>query len=135
MRRRLLVVEDGSDNASRLRTALDSTHYLVQSANSLLAAWTVLGRRRPPDLVVLDLVLCDGNGLDLYREVKARWPTLPVLVVTTREGGAAHQFVRRTDADGFLAKPFDPDALAAAVRATLTGVSRRPPAARSRRPA
>jgi DNA-binding response OmpR family regulator len=134
MRRRLLVVEGECDNASRLGTILDSTQYLVRSARSLLAAWTILGRGRPPDLVVLDLVLCDGSGLDLYREVKARWPTLPVLVVTTREGGAARNYVRRADAHVFLAKPFGPDALAAAVRAALMGVPRRPLAARSRRP-
>jgi DNA-binding response OmpR family regulator len=126
MRRRLLVVEDGSNNASRLRGILDPTRYLVQSARSLLAAWTVLGWQHPPDLVVLDLVLCDGNGLDLCREIKARWPALPVLVVTTRDGVAARNYVRRAGADGLVAKPFDPDHLAAAIQGVLGGAPGRP---------
>jgi DNA-binding response OmpR family regulator len=125
MRRRLLVVED-SDNASGLRTILDPTHYLVQSARSLLAAWTMLGWQRPPDLVVLDLVLCDGNGLDLCREIKARWPTLPVLVLTTRDGVAARNYVRRAGADGLVAKPCDPVRLAAAIQGVLGGAPGRP---------
>lgn len=71
-----------------------------------------------PDLVILDLQLPDGDGFELCRELR-RWFVGPIMVVTARH--ADRDKVRALDggADDFVAKPFNPDELAARMRVQL----------------
>ncbi len=70
-----------------------------------------------PDAILLDRGLPDGDGLDLCREVKARCPALPILVLTAHAQARGEALA--AGADRFLVKPFDPDELAAAVAGLL----------------
>ena len=102
---RILVVDDHDEVRSLLRRALTRDGHLVRSAASLGAARSTL-LARDVDLVVLDLGLPDGEGLDLCREVRKAGGALPILVLT-----AQSQMSRRIEgfeagADDFLCKPF-----------------------------
>jgi len=102
---RILVVDDHDEVRSLLRRALTRDGHLVRSAASLSAARNTL-QARDVDLVVLDLGLPDGEGLDLCREVRKAGGALPILVLT-----AQSQMSRRIEgfeagADDFLCKPF-----------------------------
>lgn len=119
MRKRILVVEDEPDNAALLKIILDAEGYDVLSAEDLAGTRTLLACGEPPDLVVVDLLLPDGDGLDVCREVKARWPGLPVLALTAAVCPDVRERVLAAGCDGFLAKPFESETLGALVRAAL----------------
>jgi DNA-binding response OmpR family regulator len=119
--RRLLFVEDDPDIATVLRLAFDPREYQSDWVTTLAAARERLVHR-PPDAVVLDLGLPDGDGLDLCCEIKATWPALPVVIVTASGAGNARYQALACGADGFLPKPFDPDTLEAEI-ARLTAPS------------
>jgi DNA-binding response OmpR family regulator len=113
---RILVVDDHDEVRSLLRRALGRDGHVVRAAASLAAAREALGAREV-DLVVLDLGLPDGHGLDLCREIRLAGGAVPILVLT-----AQSQMSRRIEgfdagADDFLAKPFAVAELRARVRA------------------
>jgi DNA-binding response OmpR family regulator len=110
----LLLVEDDPDIAAVLRMSLDLSRYEVETAADLATARALIAQK-PPDLVILDVGLPDGSGLDLCREVKAARPGLPVIILTAlsrrQRGLEAHAWA--SGADAFVEKPFDPDDLQA----------------------
>jgi len=111
-RKRVLVVEDEPDIALIFRLVLEGG-YAVTLAGSLGEARAVIETHGLPDLVVLDLMLPDGNGLDLCRELKAARPDLPVLIVSAyvREGRVRREELRDCAADAVVGKPFEPEQL------------------------
>jgi DNA-binding response OmpR family regulator len=112
--RRLLFVEDDPDIATVLRLAFDPHAYQSEWVATVAAARDRLVAR-PPDAVVLDLGLPDGDGLDLCCEIKATWPALPVLIVSASDAGTVRYQALACGADGFLPKPFDPVTLEAEI--------------------
>jgi DNA-binding response OmpR family regulator len=115
-RHRILTVEGDPDIAVVLRVLLEGAGYAVQWAGDLATARAILAGPRPPALVILELRLPDGSGLDLCREVKAARPALPVLVLTSWAWLGAREEAMARGADAFLMKPFDVDELAATVQ-------------------
>jgi DNA-binding response OmpR family regulator len=71
------------------------------------------------DLVLLDLGLPQGNGLDVLRELRARGDATPVIVLTARDGPGDRVAGLDAGADDYLVKPFDLDELGARIRAVL----------------
>jgi two-component system OmpR family response regulator len=113
---RILVIDDHDEVRSLLRRALGRDGHVVRAAANLGTARTMLAAR-DVDLIVLDLGLPDGQGLDLCREVRMAGGALPILVLT-----AHAQMARRIEgfaagADDFLAKPFAVAELRARVQA------------------
>jgi two-component system OmpR family response regulator/two-component system response regulator QseB len=82
------------------------------------AAQGTLGSERF-DLVLLDLGLPQGNGLDVLRELRGRGDATPVIVLTARDGPGDRVAGLDAGADDYLVKPFDLDELGARIRAVL----------------
>ena len=112
---RVLVVEDNPGVAQVLRGLLEGDGYRVEAAVSLADATRKI---RDADLTLLDVVLPDGNGLDLCRLVRAT-PEIarhPIILLSARGSASDRARGLKAGADDYLAKPFDAEELLARVR-------------------
>jgi len=113
---RVLVVDDDPDVCSVLERALQRDGHTVATAGDLSSARAALSAGET-DVIVLDLGLPDGSGVELCRTLRAERETIPVLVVTARSEVARRVEALDAGADDFLAKPFAIAELRARVRA------------------
>ena len=115
---RLLVVEDTPDIAALLRMALEEEGYAVDTADTATEGF-MLAQMNPYDGLVLDVMLPDGNGLDIARRLRKEGVKTPILMLTAQ--GQKADIVRGLDAgaDDYLVKPFAIDELKARVRALM----------------
>ncbi len=117
MSMRILVVEDDREIRALMQASLSVEGFEVQTAVSLSEA-SALVKHAPPDVIVLDLGLPDGDGATLVREVR-RQHTLPILVVSARHQEAQKIALLDAGADDYLTKPFSVAELLARVRVAL----------------
>jgi DNA-binding response OmpR family regulator len=113
----VLVVEDEMDIARLVRDYLQHAGFeviVVGDGDSALAST----RAAKPDLMVLDLGLPKGDGLDVAREIR-RWSNLPIVMLTARSDESDRIVGLELGADDYLVKPFSPKELVARVRAVL----------------
>jgi DNA-binding response OmpR family regulator len=114
----ILVVEDETRILSFLVRAFEAEGYAVESATDGAEALD-RSRRRPPALVVLDLLLPGVDGLSVLRELKRERPDLPVVILSARSDLATKLRGFELGASDFVPKPFALDELLARVRAHL----------------
>jgi two-component system, OmpR family, response regulator len=117
---RILVVEDEPHIAQLIALHLEDMGCEVAQAATLAAAERQLGRGL--DLVVLDLMLPDGDGLDLCRAMRQRRDFTPILILTARSSETDRVVGLELGADDYLTKPFSVRELVARVRAILRRV-------------
>src|SRR5690349_12830780 len=117
---RVLVVDDEPQILRALQTSLRGAGYDVDTAATGEQALTAAAVR-PPDAVILDLVLPDRRGTDVSRELRA-WSTVPIIVLSVV--GDEQEKVAALDAgaDDYVTKPFGVDELLARLRAALRRV-------------
>lgn len=120
MKTRLLLIDDDERLTGMLGDYLRQTGHEVEVAHSLSAGRLRL-ERGGCDAVVLDLMLPDGDGLDLCRELRAspRWRALPLLMLTARGEPLDRIVGLELGSDDYLAKPFEPRELLARLKALL----------------
>jgi DNA-binding response OmpR family regulator len=127
---RILVVEDDPDIAELIGRYLERAGFAVSRLASGREALAALSDQPPPDLVVLDLMLPQVNGLEICRAARANEKTagVPIIMLTARAEEAERIAGLEVGADDYIAKPFSPDELVARVRALLRRTHRRLPA-------
>ena len=118
---RVLVVDDEPQIVRALKVILRSAGYVTQQAETKQEALDAVSVR-PPDAMVLDLILPDGSGVEVCEEVR-RWSGLPIIVLSAV--GDEREKVRALDAgaDDYITKPFGTDELLARLRAALRRVT------------
>ena len=125
----ILTIEDDPAIRRGIVDSLKATGYVVWQAEradtGVESALT-----RPCDLVLLDLVLPGGNGLDVLQQIRCEKPTLPVIILTARGEESDRVKGLKLGADDYVVKPFSVDELLARVEAVL----RRSPARGASRP-
>jgi DNA-binding response OmpR family regulator len=115
---RVLIVEDDAGIASGLAATLKARGYAVDVTSTLAQASAAL-RVEPFDLVLLDLSLPDGDGLDWLRQVRRAGSVMPVLIMTARDALPERVAGLDEGADDYVVKPFEPEELLARMRAAL----------------
>ena len=123
---RILVVDDEPQILRALQLKLRGAGYAVDTAASASEA-LVKASLRPPEAIILDLLLPDGRGTDVCRELRG-WSTAPILVLSAVGEEAEKIAALDAGADDYVTKPFSGDELLARLRAALrrTRASTRP---------
>ncbi|WP_431477117.1 two-component system response regulator KdpE [Massilia eburnea] len=112
-----LLVEDEPQIRRFVRAALEEEGWHVHESASMQRGLIDAGTRRP-DLVILDLGLPDGDGIDFIADLR-KWSNVPVIVLSARVNEADKIKALDAGADDYLSKPFGTGELLARVRATL----------------
>ena len=118
---RVLVVDDEPQFRRALVTNLRGAGYDVEAAATAGEALTSAGLRAP-ELVILDLVLPDGRGTDVARELR-RWTEVPIILVSAVGEEAEKISALDAGADDYVTKPFAIGELLARMRAVLRRVT------------
>ena len=113
----IVVIEDEPTIRRFVRMSLEAEGYLVFEADSMQRGLIEAGTRQP-DMVVLDLGLPDGDGVDFIRDLRA-WSEIPIIVLSARTTEADKVAALDAGADDYLTKPFGAAELLARVRAQL----------------
>ena len=115
---RILVIEDDRKVAAFIQAGLEQEHYAVDvlhdGADAADQAHTI-----DYDALVLDLMLPGRSGLQVLRDVRARKPSLPVLILTARDSLEERVTGLDSGADDYMGKPFAIAELSARLRALL----------------
>lgn len=124
---KVLIVEDEKQIRRFVRVAVEEEDCQVAEAETMAQGLLEAGARQP-DLLILDLGLPDGNGIDLIHDLRG-WSDIPILILSARS--QEHDKIDALDAgaDDYLTKPFSVGELRARVRALLRRRSRSPEAA------
>ena len=127
-RRMILIVEDEESISEPLASALELEGYATEIAPTAEAALEAV-RTTEPDLVLLDVMLPDGDGREILRDIRSRGAT-PVIMLSARGEETDMVVGLELGADDYVSKPFRAAELIARIRAVLrrTGEKPAPPA-------
>ena len=114
----VLVIDDDQDLTTMLVEFLEQEAFSINTADSLRDGARMISDIGP-QLVILDVMLPDGSGLDLLRQLRARGEMVRVLLLTARGDPADRVLGLELGADDYLVKPFEPRELLARLRALL----------------
>ena len=118
MAKRIYILEDDEDIRFIVSYILNEIGYEVTEAETLKQFHQQLESGRP-DLMLLDIMLPDGNGLDLCAELK-KDPSISDIPIIMMSAHAAQEFVQqKACAQDFISKPFDLDNLTSMIRKYL----------------
>lgn len=113
----VIVVEDEAKIRRFVRLALEAEALEVHEADSVARGLIEVGTRQP-DLLVLDLGLPDGDGIELIRDLRT-WSDIPIIVLSARTAESDKVAALDAGADDYLIKPFGAAELLARLRAQL----------------
>ncbi len=121
MSKRVLLVDDEPEIAGVLRAYIEREGLAVETAGTVAEALASLNRA-PPDILVLDVSLPDGSGLDILRVASEQGRRIPTLMLTARSEEADRVVGLELGADDYVSKPFSPREVVARVRSILRRV-------------
>jgi two-component system, OmpR family, KDP operon response regulator KdpE len=111
-----ILIEDERQIRRFVRAALEAEGWSVHESDTMRQGLADAGTRKP-DLIILDLGLPDGNGVEFLRDLRG-WSKVPVIVLSARVGEQDKIEALDAGADDYLTKPFGVGELLARVRAT-----------------
>jgi two-component system, OmpR family, KDP operon response regulator KdpE len=120
MERRILIVEDHPTMREAMRLVLEGEGFVIEEAADGQSALAAI-RRRPPDLLFLDLNIPGVSGPDVLQTAKADPAFTGQVIVVTATGEEGRAAAMRLGADEYFTKPFSPTALLRTVEQVLAG--------------
>ena len=124
-KKRLLAVEDDARLLEAIAVCLEQEGYDVMTARNGKDAFVRIAETIP-DLIVSDIMMPQGDGFSLVKNLRSnpRTDLIPVIFLTAKDGRANRLSGIRAGVDAFLTKPFEPEELVATIENILTRVSR-----------
>jgi two-component system response regulator VicR len=119
--KRILCIEDEPEMIDLIRLILRRRHFVVEGADGGQAGLRSV-RQNPPDLILLDLMMPDMDGWDVYQQLKADENTsrIPVIIVTARAQAIDKVMgLQIAKVDDYIVKPFSPQLLLESVERVL----------------
>ena len=123
----IMVVDDDREIRALLVRYLEGQGFRVTAARDRRECERQLAER-DPDLIVLDVMLPDGSGLDICRGLQGRRPRIPVILLTALKEDIDRIIGLELGADDYLGKPFNPRELVARIKAVLRRAKQEEPA-------
>ncbi len=115
----ILLIDDDQELCELLSHWLSQEGFVVHACFDTASAQAYLAAGHQVDAVILDVMLPDGNGLELLRKLRQEYAELPVLMLSARGEPTDRIIGLELGADDYLAKPCDPRELTARLRAVL----------------
>jgi DNA-binding response OmpR family regulator len=115
---RILAVDDDKDILKVVKANLELHGYEVDTAEN----WEVAQERlsaRIPDVIILDVMLPDGDGIEICRDLRKDFPDMPIIMLTARDKVSDKVFGLESGADDYVVKPFETLELVARIKACL----------------
>jgi len=105
---RILVVDDEKEFIDAVRDLLEERSYKVEHANDGIGALEII-KQNPPDLILLDVVMPNMDGITLLKKLKEKPQTkdIPVIMLTVKDGQANRDLGLATGAYEYISKPYD----------------------------
>lgn len=122
----IMVVDDDREIRTLLVRYLEGQGFRVSAAQDRRECERQIAER-DPDLMVLDVMLPDGSGLDICRGLQSRRPRIPVILLTALKEDIDRIIGLELGADDYLGKPFNPRELVARIKAVLRRVQQEEP--------
>lgn len=114
----LLITDDDDAFVAAASILLADEGYEVVQAGNVRDCLSVL-RQTPIDLAIIDVFLPDGNGLDVADEIHRTRPELPLIMISSDHSEQTRSRCAEVQAEGFLPKPIEPQALLTKVSLAL----------------
>lgn len=118
MKQQLLVVDDDPDILKVLKANLELYGYNAITAENWTKAKEILDVRIP-ELIILDLMLPDGDGIEICKLLKEKYPKTPIIMLTARDGVSDKVTGLESGADDYIVKPFETLELVARIKACM----------------
>lgn len=118
----ILLVDDEPDILSLLEDILERRKYIVHSANSISKALKVLEENKDISLVISDIKMPEGTGIELLKTLRANNPIKPIVLFLTAFTDISIEDVYNRGASGFIEKPIDIKAFIKTIEETLEEV-------------
>ncbi|MBN2009533.1 sigma-54-dependent Fis family transcriptional regulator [candidate division KSB1 bacterium] len=114
----ILIVDDEEHLSFFIKSALEEKEFTVETTHTIADAKAVL-QSKFPDLILLDLNLPDGDGLDVYRFVKDKMLGIPTIIITAHASVRSAIEALKLGVDDYLIKPFELDEMIVSVNKQL----------------
>jgi DNA-binding response OmpR family regulator len=113
MKRKIMVVDNDSDITYSIRKRLNrlNAEYEVIGADSGIKCIGLLYDNYIPDLILLDVMMPDMDGIDVFRKLKENplWKKIPTVFLVDEDDGFNEFFIDNILDEDYIVKPFDPD--------------------------
>ncbi len=121
----IYIVEDEKDIAELVAVNLEQASFKTKKFTDIFSFKNQLARQSP-DLIILDLMLPDGDGMDVCRELKGKrkYKNIPIIMLTARAEEVDKVLGLELGADDYVTKPFSPRELVARVKNILKRINR-----------
>lgn len=114
----ILVIDDDPDILKVLKANLELHKYKVTTAGSWTDGLTAVSEGEP-DLIILDIMLPDGDGVEICRELRKKHPSLPIIMLTAKDKISDKVMGLESGADDYMVKPFETLELIARINTCL----------------
>lgn len=120
--KKIIAIDDDKDILKVLKANLELHDYMVETADTWSKAKEII-QSEQPDLILLDVMLPDGDGMEICRELRQDIPQTPIIMLTARDKVVDKVIGLESGADDYVVKPFDTLELLARIKSCLRRVS------------